>query len=175
MDEERAGIAASPTASTHPLGGVGLVVALAAQLVVVLDFSIVNVAMPSMSRELGISSTAGQWVVTAYALTFGGLLILGGRASDLFGRRRILIVGLTVFACASAAGGAAPSLALLVAARAVQGAAAALVAPSGLSILTTSYEEGPARNRVLSYYGMMASVGFVAGLLAGGILVDTVG
>lgn len=165
----------NPGESRRPLGRVGLVVALAAQVVVVLDFSIVNVALPSITRELGVSSTSAQWVVTAYALTFGGLLILGGRASDLFGRRRTLIVGLIAFACASVAGGLAANLALLVAARAVQGAAAALVAPSGLSILTISYHEGPERNRVLAYYGMMASVGFVAGLVAGGILVSTVG
>jgi EmrB/QacA subfamily drug resistance transporter len=164
-----------PAESRRPLGRIGLIVALTAQLVVVLDFSIVNVALPSISRQLGISSTTAQWVVTAYALTFGGLLILGGRASDLFGRRRVLVVGLVAFACASAAGGVAANLVLLVAARAVQGAAAALVAPAGLSILTTSFEEGPSRNRVLGYYGMMASVGFVAGLVAGGVLVDTVG
>ena len=159
----------------HPLGRAALAVALAAQLVVVLDFSIVNVALPSLSRELGISYSAAQWVVTAYALTFGGLLILGGRASDLFGRRRLLVFGLVVFAGASAAGGLSADLGLLVAARAVQGAAAALVAPSGLAILTTSYREGPERNRVLGYYGTTASVGFVAGLVAGGILVDVVG
>jgi EmrB/QacA subfamily drug resistance transporter len=157
------------------LGRIGLIVALAAQLVVVLDFSIVNVALPSIGRQLGVSSTNAQWVVTAYALAFGGLLVLGGRASDLFGRRRMLICGLVAFAGASAAGGMAGDLVLLVAARAVQGAAAALVAPAGLSILTTTFQEGPARNRVLGYYGVMASIGFVAGLVAGGILVTTVG
>jgi EmrB/QacA subfamily drug resistance transporter len=141
----------------------------------VLDFSIVNVALPSLSTEMGVSTMTAQWVVTAYALTFGGLLVIGGRASDLFGKTRLLVAGLVVFALASAAGGLATNFAMLVAARAVQGMAAALVAPACLSILTTSFREGPARERVLGYYGMTASLGFVIGLVAGGALVETVG
>jgi len=158
-----------------PLGRLGLLVALGGSLVVVLDFSIVNVALPALSVEMGVSTTTAQWVITAYALTFGGLLVLGGRASDFFGRRRMLLAGLVLFAIASAAGGVAVSFPLLAAARAVQGIAAALVAPAALSTLTTSYPEGAARNRVLGYFGMTASAGFVVGLVAGGILVDTVG
>ncbi|MCU1459609.1 MAG: drug resistance transporter, EmrB/QacA subfamily [Actinomycetia bacterium] len=152
-----------------------LAVALGGQMVVVLDFSIVNVALPSLSSELGISLSMAQWVVTAYALTLGGLLVFGGRAADLFGRRRLLIAGLLVFGGASALGGVAPNVELLVAARAVQGVAAAFIAPAALSILTTSFAEGPKRNRVLGYYGIISSIGFVFGLVAGGILVDTVG
>jgi EmrB/QacA subfamily drug resistance transporter len=163
-----------PDASPR-LGRVGLGVTLAASLVVVLDFSIVNVALPSLSAAMGVSTTTAEWVVTAYALTFGGLLVVGGRASDLFGRPRLLVAGLVLFALASAAGGVAVGFPLLVAARAVQGMAAALVAPAALSILTTSYAEGPARERVLGYFGMTASLGFVVGLVAGGVLVDTVG
>ena len=159
----------------RPLRGLALGVVLAAQLVVVLDFSIVNVALPTLSAELGVSADAAQWVVTAYALTFGGLLVLGGRAADLFGRRRVLTVGLVSFAVASAAGGLASDMPLLIASRAVQGIAAALIAPASLSILTTSFREGRARNRVLGLYGITASVGFVVGLVAGGVLVDTVG
>src|SRR2546427_862759 len=158
-----------------PLGGLALVVVLSAQLVVTLDFSIVNVALPSISRELHASSTSVQWVVTAYAITFGGLLVLGGRAADLFGRRRLLVAGVAGFAVASAAGGLAPNLPVLVVARAVQGVAAAAVAPAALSILTTSFADGPARTRVLGWYGSMASVGFVAGLVVGGVLVEAVG
>jgi EmrB/QacA subfamily drug resistance transporter len=158
-----------------PLGRLGLAVTLGAALVVVLDFSIVNVALPSLSAEMGVSTMTAEWVVTAYALTFGGLLIVGGRASDLFGRPRLLVAGLVVFAVASAAGGLAVDFPLLVAARALQGMAAALVAPAALSILTTSYPEGRSRERVLGYHGMTASIGFVVGLVAGGILVDTVG
>jgi MFS family permease len=157
------------------LGRVGLAVTLAASLVVVLDFSIVNVALPSLTAAMGVSTTTTEWVVTAYALTFGGLLVVGGRASDLFGRPRLLVVGLVLFALASAAGGVAVDFPLLVAARAVQGMAAALIAPAALSILTTSYAEGAARERVLGYFGMTASLGFVVGLVAGGVLVDTVG
>jgi EmrB/QacA subfamily drug resistance transporter len=160
---------------TPRLGRVGLGVTLAASLVVVLDFSIVNVALPSLTAAMGVSTTTAEWVVTAYALTFGGLLVVGGRASDLFGRPRLLGAGLVLFALASAAGGVAVGFPLLVAARAVQGMAAALIAPAALSILTTSYAEGPARERVLGYFGMTASLGFVAGLVAGGVLVDTVG
>ena len=157
------------------LGRLGLVVTLGAALVVVLDFSIVNVALPSLSAELGVSTMTAQWVVTAYALTFSGLLVVGGRASDLFGKARLLVAGLVVFALASVVGGLAMDLTLLVAARAIQGMVAAVVAPAALSILTTSFPEGPARARVLGYYGMTASLGFVIGLVAGGALVETVG
>jgi EmrB/QacA subfamily drug resistance transporter len=160
---------------TRGLGCLGLGMTLGASLVVVLDFSIVNVALPSITAEMGVSTMAAEWVVTAYALAFGGLLVLGGRASDLYGRPRLLAAGLVVFAVASAAGGLAVSFPLLVAARAVQGVAAAFIAPAALSILTTSFTEGPARQRVLGYFGMTASLGFVVGLVAGGVLVDTVG
>jgi EmrB/QacA subfamily drug resistance transporter len=159
----------------QPLSRLGLWVVLGASMVVVLDFSIVNVALPQLSSEMGLATTTAEWVVSAYALTFGGLLILGGRAADYFGHRRVLIAGLIVFAFASAAGGLALDFALLVAARAMQGAAAALIAPAALSTLTTTYPEGPARNRVLGYFGVTASVGFVVGLVAGGVLVETDG
>ncbi|MEA2507168.1 MAG: hypothetical protein QOH48_1786 [Actinomycetota bacterium] len=167
--------ASSRKSGPGSLGRLGLAIVLSAQLVIVLDFSIVNVALPDMSRELHASSTSVQWVVTAYAITFGGLLILGGRAADLFGRRRPFIWGLVGFAVASAMGGIATNLTLLVVARAVQGIAAAAVAPAALSILTTSFQDGPNRTRVLGYYGSTASVGFVVGLVLGGVLVETVG
>ena len=114
---------------------------------VVLDFSIVNVALASIQRELGFPAAAEQWVVTGYAITFGGLLILGGRAADLFGRRRMFLAGLIAFTAASLAGGLAQDPVLLVAARAVQGAGAALVAPAALSLITTGFPEGPKRTR----------------------------
>jgi EmrB/QacA subfamily drug resistance transporter len=166
---------ASRSGATGALGRLGLAMTLGASLVVVLDFSIVNVALPSITDEMGVSTMTAEWVVTAYALAFGGLLVVGGRASDLYGRPRLLVAGLVLFAVASAAGGLAVSFPLLVAARAVQGVAAALIAPAALSILTTSYAEGPARQRVLGYFGMTAALGFVVGLVAGGVLVDTVG
>jgi EmrB/QacA subfamily drug resistance transporter len=150
----------------------GLALVLVAAFMAVLDFSIVNVALPSIQRQLGFSPASVQWVVTAYAITFGGLLILGGRTADLFGRRRMLVAGLLVFSAASLAGGLATSPVLLVVARAVQGAGAALIAPASLSILTTTHREGHERNRALGMYGATASVGFVAGLVLGGVLVD---
>jgi EmrB/QacA subfamily drug resistance transporter len=149
-----------------------LILILAAAFMVVLDFSIVNVALPSIQRELGFPAAAAQWVVTGYAITFGGLLILGGRAADLFGRRRMFVAGLIAFSVASLAGGLAQDPVLLVAARAVQGAGAALVAPAALSLITTGFPEGPQRTRALGLYGATASVGFVAGQVLGGVLVE---
>ena len=139
---------------------------------VVLDFSIVNVALPSIQRELGFAGSSVQWIVTGYAIAFGGLLILGGRAADLFGRRRMFTAGLIVFTAASLAGGLAHDPLLLVASRFAQGIGAALVAPSALSLITTGYAQGPARNRALGMYGATASVGFVAGQVLGGVLVQ---
>ncbi len=149
-----------------------LLLILTAAFMVVLDFSIVNVALPSIGRELGFTASTVQWVVTGYAIAFGGLLILGGRAADLFGRRRMFITGLLVFTAASLAGGLARDPGLLVAARAVQGAGAAMVAPAALSLITTGFPEGPRRTRALGWYGATASIGFVAGQVLGGMLVQ---
>ena len=139
---------------------------------VVLDFSIVNVALPSIERELHMPPEAVQWIVTGYAISFGGLLILGGRAADLFGRRWMFISGLVAFALASLAGGLARDPALLIAARVIQGAGAAIVAPAALSLITTSFPEGPQRTRAIGLYGAIASVGFVSGQVLGGVLVQ---
>jgi MFS family permease len=139
---------------------------------VVLDFSIVNVALPSIERELHMPSAAVQWVVTGYAISFGGLLILGGRAADLFGRRRMFVAGLIAFSLASLAGGLAQDPVLLIAARVAQGAGAAIVAPAALSLITTGFPEGPERTRAIGLYGSVASVGFVAGQVLGGVLVQ---
>lgn len=152
--------------------GLGLALILVAAFMVVLDFSIVNVALPSIEREFGFSAAAVQWVVTGYAIAFGGLLILGGRAADLFGRRRMFIAGLLAFSAASLAGGLAQDPVLLVASRVVQGAGAAVVAPAAFSLITTGFAEGPRRNRALGKYGATASVGFGAGQVLGGVLVQ---
>jgi EmrB/QacA subfamily drug resistance transporter len=149
-----------------------LALILVASFMVVLDFSIVNVALPSIEGELGLAASAVQWVIAGYAITFGGLLILGGRAADLFGRRRMFVAGLLVFSAASLAGGLAQDLTLLIASRAVQGAGAALVAPAALSLITTGFAEGRQRTRALGMYGATASLGFVAGQVLGGILVQ---
>ncbi len=139
---------------------------------VVLDFTIVNIALPSIEHDFGLRTSVVQWVVTGYAIAFGGLLILGGRAADLLGRRRTFVAGLVVFSLASLAGGLAGDPVLLVAARVVQGAGAALVAPAALSLITTSFPPGPRRTRAIGLYGCMASVGFVSGQVLGGVLVE---
>ena len=139
---------------------------------VVLDFSIVNVALPSIERELHMPADAVQWIVTGYAISFGGLLILGGRAADLLGRRRMFVAGLIAFSLASLAGGLAQDPVLLIAARVVQGAGAAIVAPAALSLITTGFPEGPERTRAIGLYGAVSSVGFVSGQVLGGVLVQ---
>ncbi len=139
---------------------------------VVLDFSIVNVALPSIERELHLAQAQVQWVITGYAIAFGGLLILGGRAADLLGRRRMFIAGLIAFSLASLVGGLAQDPTLLIASRVIQGAGAAIVAPAALSLITTSFAEGPGRTRAIGLYGAISSVGFVAGQVLGGILVQ---
>ena len=152
--------------------GLRLALILVASFMVVLDFTIVNIALPSMERDFHVTTPVVQWVVTGYAIAFSGLLILGGRAADMLGRRRVLIVGLVVFSLASLAGGLAGDPVLLVASRIVQGAGAALVAPAALSLITTSFPPGPRRTRAIGLYGSMASVGFVAGQVLGGVLVE---
>ncbi len=163
-----AGKAAEPAG----LRGLALALILTAAFMVVLDFSIVNVALPSIEAELGFSPSAVQWIVTAYAISFGGLLILGGRAADLFGRRRVFVAGLLIFTAASLAGGLAHDPVLLVVSRLIQGGGSALVAPAALSLITTGFPQGPRRNRALGIYGATASVGFVAGQVLGGVLVE---
>ena len=140
------------------------------QFVVVIDASIVNVALPSIGRALSFSRADLSWVVNAYTLTFGGFLLLGGRMADLLGRRRMFMVGLVVFSLASLAGGVAQSEGWLIAARAVQGLGAAIVSPAALSIITTTFAEGAERNRALGIWGAVAGAGGAAGVLLGGIL-----
>lgn len=149
-----------------------LALMLVASFVVILDFGIVNIALASIERELHAGAASVQWVITAYAITFGGLLILGGRIGDLFGRRRMFIAGLLLFSIASLAGGFATSIVALVAARALQGMGAAIIAPTALSLITTTFSEGPGRTRALALYGATGAVGFVAGLVFGGLLVQ---
>jgi EmrB/QacA subfamily drug resistance transporter len=149
-----------------------LALILVAAFMVVLDFSIVNVALPSIERELHMPADAVQWIVTGYAISFGGLLILGGRAADLFGRRRMFVAGLIAFSVASLAGGLAQDPVLLIAARVVQGAGAAIVAPAALSLITTGFPEGPERTRAIGLYGAVSSIGFVSGQVLGGVLVQ---
>src|SRR5260370_2375692 len=150
--------------------GLALALIATAQLMVVLDATIVNVALPHVQRALGFSGTGLEWVVNAYALTFGGLLLLGGRAGDILGRRRMFIAGMVLSALASRSGGFATTQAWLLAARAAQGAGAAVIAPTALSLITITFPEGPPRNRAMGVYSAMSIGGAAVGLMAGGLL-----
>ena len=151
-----------------------LAVILTAQLMVVLDTTIVNVALPHIQRGLGFSGSSLSWVINAYILTFGGLLLLGARAGDLLGRRTVFLTGIALFFVSSLVGGFAVSPAMLLAARAVQGIGAALAAPSALSLLTTVFPEGPERVRAIALYTTVSAAGGAIGLVAGGLLTELV-
>src|SRR6266545_218047 len=157
-------------ARAGPRPGVILALVCAAAFMGVLDIAIVNVALPSIQRDLQLSEGSLQWVVIAYSLMFGGFLLLGGRMADLLGRREIFVGGLTLFGLSSLASGLAPSLAFLVVSRGLQGLGAALTAPAGLSILTTTSADGEQRNRALAVWGAVAGSGATAGVIAGGVL-----
>ena len=172
---------ASPDPTTPPrLAGGGwsprlwgiLVVLCGALFLDALDVSMVGVALPSIRADLGLSTASLQWVVSGYVLGYGGLLLLGGRAADLLGRRRVFLVALGVFAVASLLGGLVSSAALLIAARLIKGMAAAFTAPAGLSIITTTFAEGHARNRALSIYSAFGAAGFSLGLVLSGLLTE---
>src|SRR5688572_12350490 len=149
-----------------------LALLVAVQFMVVLDIAIVNVALPSIQVDLGFSQQNLQWVISAYALLFGGVLLLGGRLADLLGRRRLFIIGTIVFAVASLLAGFAWSEASLIGARALQGLGAAIITPAALSILTTTFAEGKERNIALGAWGGVGAFGAVAGVLLGGVLTD---
>src|SRR5438874_1197243 len=149
-------------------GALGLIVT--AQFMVILDVAIVNVALPSIKTDLGFSQTRLQWVISAYAIFFGGALLLGGRLADLFGRRRLFIGGLLLFALSSLLCGIAWSEGSLIAFRALQGLGGALLAPAALSLLMTAYAEGRDRNVALGIYGAASGSGAAAGVLLGGVL-----
>jgi EmrB/QacA subfamily drug resistance transporter len=140
-----------------------------------LDLSITQVALPSIQRELALPAATLQWVATGYALTYGGFLLLGGRAADLYGRRRLFLGGLVLFGVMSLAEGLAPGAGLLVGARGVQGVGAALTVPAAVSIIATTFAEGAARNRALGVFAASASAGFSVGLVLGGVLTDLLG
>jgi EmrB/QacA subfamily drug resistance transporter len=149
-----------------------LVVLCGALFLDALDVSMVGVALPSIRADLGLTTSSLQWVVSGYVLGYGGLLLLGGRAADLLGRRRVFLIALGVFAAASLFGGLASSVGLLIAARFVKGAAAAFTAPAGLSIITTTFAEGPERNKAVSIYSAFGASGFSLGLVLSGLLTE---
>ncbi|CQR63349.1 Puromycin resistance protein pur8 [Streptomyces leeuwenhoekii] len=171
VSDTRTGEPAEPTDS-HPRRWWGLMVIALAQLMVVLDSTIVNIALPSAQRDLGMTDGNRQWVITAYTLAFGGLLLLGGRIADLFGRKRTFVVGLTGFAAASAVGGAATTPGMLFGARALQGVFAALLAPSAMSLLSTTFTVPRERAKAFGIYGALAGSGSAIGLIVGGVLTE---
>ncbi len=158
----------SPARERHL--GLALLVIAMAQLMVVLDATIVTTALPSIQHALGMTGTGLQWVVTGYAITFGGLLLLGGRAGDLLGRKKVFVAGLLLFSAASLAGGLAQNPAMLLAMRAVQGAGGAIIAPTALALVTTTFPAGHSLNRAMGVYAAMSGSGAAIGLVAGGLL-----
>jgi EmrB/QacA subfamily drug resistance transporter len=158
--------------ASHPHRWRILAVVATAFFMTILDVSIVNVALPSIGRDLNFSQANLQWVITAYAIAFGGFLLLGGRAADLLGRRRVFIVGVALFTIASLVCGFAQSEGMLIASRAVQGLGGAIISPAALSIVTTSFEEGPERNKALGVWGALGGSGAAVGVLAGGVLTE---
>ena len=162
-----------PTARGHGVNPwLVLVLVCMAQFMVILDATIVNVALPSIQTDLEMSDADLQWIVNAYTLVFGGFLLLGGRAGDLVGRKKIFLAGVVVFSVASLLNGLAPSSEFLIVARGLQGLGGALIAPAALSIITTTFEEGPDRTKAMSVWAAIAIGGAAVGLLLGGILVD---
>jgi EmrB/QacA subfamily drug resistance transporter len=161
-----------PADHGHRHLGLALVVIATAQLMVILDASIVNIALPSIQSALDFTPTNLTWVINGYTLAFGGLLLLGGRAGDLFGRRRVFIFGILLFTVASLLCGLATTEGFLIAARVLQGAGAAVASPTALSLVTTTFPEGPPRNRAFAVYAAMSGAGAAVGLIAGGLLTD---
>ncbi|WP_328371545.1 MFS transporter [Streptomyces sp. NBC_00445] len=149
-----------------------LLVIASCQLMVVLDITIVNIALPEIQRDLDFSTTSLSWVVNAYTLTFGGLLLLGGRAGDILGRRRVFIFGVLLFVLASLLGGLSQNAGQLLAARALQGVGGAIASPTSLALISTTFREGPARNRAFGVFAAVSAGGGAIGLLAGGMLVE---
>ncbi len=158
--------------ASHGRKWLALALLASVQFMVVLDIAIVNVALPSIQEDLGFSQADLQWVISAYALFFGGFLLLGGRTADLLGRRRLFVVGLIVFSAASLLSGLAWSDEALIVARAIQGLGAAMITPAALAILMTTFQEGRERNTALGVWGAVGAFGAVAGVLLGGILTD---
>ncbi|MFE2375627.1 MFS transporter [Streptomyces sp. NPDC059398] len=152
-----------------------LLVLCAAQFMVALDFSVLNVALPALGRDLGMSQAGLQWAVTAFALPSGGFLLLFGRIADLFGRRRLFLTGLTVFGAASLIATFAWNQEVFLTGRALQGLGAAVIVPTGMSLLTTTFPEGPQRDRALGISGTLLSLGFTVGMVLGGVMTDTLG
>ncbi len=173
VDENATPTSKGPDGKVRGSGnGLALVVIASCQLMVVLDITIVNIALPHIQTALGFSTESLSWVVNAYTLTFGGLLLLGGRAGDILGRKRVFIFGVLLFGLASLLGGLAQNEGQLMAARALQGVGGAIASPTALALITTTFREGPARNRAFAVFAAVSAGGGAIGLLAGGVLVE---
>ncbi|KHF32899.1 Antiseptic resistance protein [Paenibacillus sp. P1XP2] len=155
--------------------GLALILLAVSQLILALDYTIVFVAMPSIGADLGFSANHLQWVVSAYSLVFGGFLLIGGRLSDLMGRRRMFIIAMALFGAGSLLGGLADSQMVLIAARGLQGLGGALLSPSTLSLIMSNFDEGAERNRAMGIWASMGGVGLSLGLLLGGVLTSYLG
>src|SRR5918995_660309 len=166
----------TPTPTEHDHGhrhlGIALAIITTAQLMIILDASVVNIALPSIQADLGFSNANLSWIVNAYVLAFGGLLLLGGRVGDLLGRRRIFMFGIALFTLASFLGGIAQGEATLLIARALQGVGAAIASPTALALITTTFPAGPPRNRAMAVYAAMSGMGAAIGLIVGGSLTE---
>src|SRR5215470_2101736 len=171
----------SPTITTATKAGsssqLSIILALItlAQFMAVVDFTIVQVALPSIGREFGVSVNGLQWIVTAYGLTLAGFLLLSGRVGDMYGRKKLFIIGVLVFSLASLTGGIAPSEIVLIFARVVQGLGAAMASATGLSILAAAFPEGKERDRALGVFAAASGSGFAAGMILGGVITTTLG
>jgi len=154
---------------------IALLVIATAQLRFVLDYAIANIALPSIQKEMLVPALTLPWIINAYILSFGGLLLFGGRVGDIYGRRQIFRIGLTVFAVASLLGGLATNVHLLIAARGLQGIGAALAAPNALALIATNFPVGKSRNTAMGVYGAMSALGIIVGVLLGGFLTATLG
>lgn len=165
----------APRARLGPRAALVLFVLCAAQFMVALDFSVLNVALPVLGRDLGMSNSGLQWAITAFALPSGGFLLLSGRLGDLYGRRRLFLTGLALFGAASLLATLAWDPASFLTGRALQGLGAAAIVPTGMSLLTTTFPEGPQRDRALGISGTLLSLGFTIGMVAGGVLTDALG
>src|SRR3954454_2472880 len=163
-------VAAPPRRGQHP--GIALAVIAACQLMVVLDATIVNIALPSIQKALDFDTADLSWVLNAYTLTFGGLLLLGARAGDILGRRRVFVSGIVLFSFASLLGGFATSEGFLLAARALQGVGGAIASPTALALIATNFAAGKERNRAFGVFAAVSGSGAAIGLLAGGMLTE---
>ncbi|MFJ9697868.1 MFS transporter [Kitasatospora sp. NPDC101183] len=163
----------APDSSGPPHPGITLAIIAVCQLMIILDATIVNVALPDVQKDLSFSGSDLSWVLNAYALTFGGLLLLGGRFGDILGRRKVFVIGVAVFTGASLLGGVTPNGGLLLLARALQGVGAALAAPGTLALIATNFPEGKARTKAMGVYGGVTGSGAALGLILGGVLTDT--